>query len=336
MRRYAIALITLGLTVGAMLWVLFVDTDNLGALAIATVGMPTSVLLLVRAVLAPPVGSRAGIGSFVLGATLVPAGVLVLGAAATGALVALVDPLREAVIDLGSELSVDTDFVEVLFAGWAFFLLVELAVVAPVLEETLKPFGAVIARPGSRTEALLFGAAAGAGFAVFENILYATGWLWGGEWWSSIAVIRMSGSALHLLGTALVALAVFELRYPKEERLISLPIAYGLALTVHAVWNGSIAVAIVLFAGHDRLGLPDDSLGWGVALLVLLAALGTVLAAALVAVARLVRADEPLHQIASMESLKQPEAIAAWVLLTAWLLVPIGIAVKVFPGLISL
>jgi RsiW-degrading membrane proteinase PrsW (M82 family) len=335
-RRYAIALITFGLTLGAMLWVLFVDTDDLVALALATVGLPTSILLLVRAVLAPPVGSRAGIGSFVLGATLVPAGVLVIGAAATGALVALVDPLRHAAIDLGSELSVNTDFVEVLFAGWAFLLLVELAIVAPVLEETLKPFGAVIARPRSRTEALLFGAAAGAGFAVIENILYATGWLWGGEWWISIAVIRMSGSALHLLGTALVALAVFELRYPKEERLISLPIAYGIAFTVHAVWNGSIAVAIVLFAGQDRLGLPDDSLGWGVALLVLLAAFGAVLAAALVAVARLVRDNEPLHQIASMESLRQPEAIAAWVLLTAWLLVPIGIAVKVFPGLISL
>jgi len=335
-RRYAIALVSCGLTITAMVWAFFVDADDLGVLAIATVGMPVSILLLVRAVLAPPIGSRPGIGSFLLGATLVPVGVLVLGAAVTGALVALVDPLREAVVDLGSELTVDTDFVEVLFAGWAFFLLVELAIVAPLLEETLKPFGALLARPRSRTEALFFGAAAGAGFAALENLLYATGWFWGGDWWVSIAVIRMSGSALHLLGTGLVVLAVFEVRRPKDERLISLPVAYGLALAIHAVWNGSIAISIVLFAGHDRLGLPDDSLGWGIALMVLLAAFGVVLAATLIAVARLVRHDKPLHQIASMESLSQPVAVAVWVLLTACLLVPVGIAVTVFPELIKL
>lgn len=336
MKRYAVAFVAFGLTITATLWALFVDANDLGVLVLATVGMPVSILLLVRAVLAPPTGSRPGIGSFVLGATLVPVGVLLLGAAVTGALVAVVDPLRDAVVDLSSELTVDTDFVEVLFAGWAFFLLVELAIVAPLLEETLKPFGALLARPRSRTEALLFGAAAGAGFAAIENILYATGWFWGGDWWVSISVVRMSGSALHLLGTGLVVLAIFEVSRPKDERLISLPTAYGTALAIHAVWNGSIAVSIVLFAGHDRLGLPDDRLGWGVALTVLLAAFGVVLIAALLVVARLVRNDEPLHQIGSMESFTQPAAVAVWVLLTACLLVPVGIAVTVFPELIKL
>lgn len=336
MKRYAVALVAFGLTITAMLWALLVDADDLGVLVLATVGTPVSLLLLVRAVLAPPTVSRPGIGSFVLGATLVPVGVLLLGAAVTGALVALVDPLRDAVVDLGSELTLGTDLAAVLLAGWAFFLLVELAIVAPLLEETLKPFGALLARPRSRTEALFFGAAAGAGFAAIENILYATGWFWGGDWWVSISVIRMSGSALHLLGTGLVVLAIFELRRPKGQRLISLPTAYGIALAIHAVWNGSIAISIVLLAGHDRLGLPDDRLGWGIALMVLLAAFGVVLVAALLAVARLVRDEKPLHQIASMEPFTQPVAVAVWVLLTVCLLVPVGIAVTVFPELIKL
>lgn len=336
MRRYAIAMAVFAFTLVAIVSTLLGSANDLGALFIAAIGTPVSAFLLMRAVLAPPVGTRPGVGSFLLGATVVPIGVLALGALVAGVAVGVIDPLRGAVIDLGDELGVDTNFTDLLFTGWAFFLLVELAVVAPFLEETLKPIGALVARPRTRSEALTFGAAAGAGFAVIENIIYASGSFWGTQWWTPISVVRMSGSALHLIGTALIALAVFELRKPKEQRLISLPSAYGLALGVHAAWNGSIAVAIVMFAGNERLGLPGDALAWGIGLLILLATFGVALLAALLAVARAVRNEEPLRRIASMDSLGQPEQIAAWTLVTTWLLVPVGIAVTVFPDLIAL
>ncbi|MEA3510066.1 MAG: PrsW family glutamic-type intramembrane protease [Actinomycetota bacterium] len=336
MTRYVVAIIGFALTLVAIVSTLLGGASDLGALLFAAVGTPISIFLLMRAVLAPPSGTRLGVGSFLLGATVVPIVVLVLGALVAGVAVAVIDPLRGAVIDLSDELSIDTNFTDLLFTGWAFFLLVELAVVAPFLEETLKPLAALVTRPRTRSEALIFGAAAGAGFAVIENMIYASGSFWGTQWWTPISVLRMSGSALHLIGTALIALAVFELRQPKEQRLISLPSAYGLALGVHGVWNGSIAVVIVMFAGNERLGLPDDALAWGVGLLILLATFGVVLLAALLAGARAVREEEPLRRIASMGSLGRAEQIAAWTLVTTWLLVPIGIAVTVFPDLIAL
>lgn len=336
MRRYVLALITFGITIAAVVSILFGQTNDLGSMFIATVGTPISVLLLTRAVLAPSAGTRPGIGSFLFGGTVVPILVLILGTLATGALVVAIEPLRVAVADLGNELNASSDFVELFFAGWAFLLVVELAVVAPLFEETLKPLGALVARPRTRAEALLFGAAAGAGFAAIENVLYATGWMWGADWWIPISVVRMSGSALHLLGTALIALAIFERRQPREQRLISLPVAYVVALSIHAAWNGSIAVAVVIFAGHEQLGLPNDRLGWGIGLLALLSAVGAALFAALLGVARSVREGVPLRRVTAMGTIGQPEAIAAWVLVTAWIMVPVGIAVTMFPELISL
>ncbi len=336
MRRYVIALISFAITLVAVVTTLIGDVDNLAALVVAAAGTPISILLLTRAVLAPPAGTRPGVGSFLLGATIIPVAVLALGALVTAAALAAIDPLRSAVVDLGAEVSIDANFIDLLLTGWAFLFLVELAIVAPILEETLKPLGALLARPRTRSEAFIFGASAGAGFAAIENIIYASGWFWRMQWWTPISVIRMGGSALHLIGAAMIALAVFELRQPKEQRLISLLGAYSLAVAIHAAWNGSIGVVIVLFAGNERLGLPDDSLGWGVGLLVLLAAFGVVLLAALLAVARAVRNDEPLQYVGSMDSLGRPEGIAAWALVTAWLLVPIGIAVTLLPNLISL
>jgi RsiW-degrading membrane proteinase PrsW (M82 family) len=336
MRRWAIALVSFTVTLVAIVSTLLGGANDVVALLLAAVGTPISVFLLMRAVLAPPAGTRPGVVSFILGATIVPFIVIAVGALFTAFVVVMIEPLRGAAIDLGDELSFDSNFTDLLLTGWAFFLLVELAVVAPLLEETLKPLGALVARPRSRSEALIFGAAAGAGFAAIENIIYASGSFWGTEWWAPISVVRMSGSALHLLGTALITLAVFELKKPKEQRLISVPGAYGLALGVHAAWNGSIAVAILLFAGNEQLGLAGDALAWGTGLLTLLAAFGVVLLAALLAIARAVRNDEPLRRIASMDSLGQSEEIAAWALLTTLLLVPIGIAVTVFPDLIAL
>jgi RsiW-degrading membrane proteinase PrsW (M82 family) len=336
MTRYVIAIIGFGITIAALLVLLFGDAYELPLLLTAAAGTPISVLLLTRAVVAPPPKTRPGVGSFVLGGTVIPVAVVLLGTVITGAVMASIEPLRDTVFDLTPGLRIDSDFVDLLLEGWAFFLLVELAVMAPLLEETLKPLAALVARPRTRSEALLFGASAGAGFAAVENVMYASGWFWNSSWWVPISVVRMTGSALHLLGAALIALAVFELRQPRDERLISLPAAYGLALGVHATWNGSIAVAIVLFAGHDRLGLADGSLGWGTALLVLLGTFGVVILAGLLAAARAVHLDQPLRSAVSMTSIGQAEGIAAWALATAWLLIPIGIAVILFPNVIAL
>ena len=62
--------------------------------------------------------------------------------------------------ELADELGADPELVRILSSGWAYVMIVELAVVAPLAEETLKPLGAVVRRPRTSREAFLFGAAA--------------------------------------------------------------------------------------------------------------------------------------------------------------------------------
>jgi hypothetical protein len=72
----------------------------------------------------------------------------------------LVAPFAAAGRDLLDELRVQPDLVDVLANPWSLLFLVELALVAPIAEESLKPLAARLVRPRSRREAFLLGAAA--------------------------------------------------------------------------------------------------------------------------------------------------------------------------------
>ncbi|NIS37015.1 MAG: PrsW family intramembrane metalloprotease, partial [Actinobacteria bacterium] len=58
--------------------------------------------------------------------------------------------------------------------------------------------------------------AAGAGFAVVENVLYALGGAWASGPWTAILLARLPGAAVHPLASGLVVLGWWELR--REDR----------------------------------------------------------------------------------------------------------------------
>ncbi|MFH2071917.1 MAG: PrsW family glutamic-type intramembrane protease, partial [Actinomycetota bacterium] len=273
-RRYLPAGVAAALTITADLLLLLGGVRSFPLLLVAAAGPPAAALLLGR-------GAAGGEAAWwkmalgvLIGATAVPALVMATHTLFGVAAWTLVDPLGAAGTELLDQLEVDRTLLAVLTNPWAMWFLVDLAVVAPLCEEFFKPLGAFWVRATSRREAFLIGASVGAGFAAVENMLYASGWWWSLESWLPIAVLRSSGAALHLLGAGLVSLAIYERRTGKGRSSIAK--TYGLAGGIHALWNGSIAVVIILFSERQLIagGLAGTSLSWGIALGVFLGALG--------------------------------------------------------------
>ncbi|NHZ71272.1 MAG: PrsW family intramembrane metalloprotease, partial [Proteobacteria bacterium] len=207
---------------------------------------------------------------------------------------------------------------------WVLALLVELAILAPLIEEFTKPLAAIVAKPKTRRDAFLFGAAAGIGFAIMENFLYAAAGGFGYSW-LPIAVTRMVSVGLHPFGAALISVAIFERR--------NIVRSYGLAVGAHALWNGAIAVTLV---AYDDNGLASDGYLWGVAMFGMLTVIGTVILLALVTVATAVRDDRPVRSLGVVDRLARPEGIGALALISTVIAIPFAIAMYAFPIFLSL
>jgi hypothetical protein len=208
-------------------------------------------------------------------------------------------------------------------------------VVAPLSEEFFKPLAAFWIRATSRREAFLLGASVGAGFAAAENVMYASGWWWSIDSWLPIAVLRSSGAALHLLGAGLVSLAIYERRTGTGRS--SILKTFGLAGGIHAVWNGSIGVVMILFTERQLVagGLSGSSLSWGIALSVFLGALGVVMFAGMFVAGRWAAPEtagqSPLEGI----SLDRPAVVAGWAALACVMLLPLAVMILVFPDYLA-
>jgi len=135
----------------------------------------------------------------------------------------------------------------------ALFFILFTALQAPIPEEFAKALGPGIMNRslGSERQAFCVGLAAGAGFAILENMLYEglyaqwSGWSWGG-----ITLLRGFGSILHPLCTALVALALFRARGRPEGWFRQLARAYLLSVGLHTLWNGGFEL-LVYFTGFS-------------------------------------------------------------------------------------
>jgi hypothetical protein len=276
--------------------------------------------------------------SLVLGATIIPIGVLALNGAFLALGYTLVSPFVEPARELWEQLRGDPDLSRMLTSGWAVALIVQLVVVAPLAEESTKPLAAFVRRPQTAQEAFVFGAAAGTGFAIIENIMYAGG-LWGYlDDWLPVAVIRMLGAGIHVFGAAFVAWGVFQLRNREPGRWRRFWMAYLIALTGHGLWNGSIAVAVTVFRGRAVGGLrtSGDAYAWGVVLTVFLAMIGVVVTGALLMAARRVGRGESPLRVLPIEDTGTAESISAWALVSSTVLIPMAILLLMYPGTVSL
>lgn len=332
--RFVLPGAALAATLGSIGAVLFAPIDPGPFLVVAAVGPPVTALLLADAVAGG--ASRSLVPSVLIGAIVVPVLVLIAGGALAAAVFGLVEPLAEAGRDLLDELRVDPTLLGVLSSPWAVVLLVHLAVAAPLVEEALKPLGSMTRRPASARDAFLFGAAAGAGFAAVENLLYASGWFMWGESWLAIALLRSVGAAVHPLGAGLVSLGVWTAMQKRRPGIAFG--AFGAAATVHGLWNGTIAVTLVLFNERDFVGggLGGTALTWGVTLAVLLVLLGGAALAGLAGLAGRVSGEEVPERLVPRLAPSGPRGIVAWAAVSALLLIPAAILILEFPDFLAL
>lgn len=127
-------------------------------------------------------------------------------------------------------------------------LLIMLAVVAPLVEELVKPLAVVvlIGRVRSKAEAFTLGLACGIGF----NLVETTGYISSGyNDWLNVALVRSGAGLLHGFGAAMMALGWYCLTHQEEgtwKRRIWLALGCaGYAIFQHALWNGSIGLAFL-------------------------------------------------------------------------------------------
>ncbi len=165
-------------------------------------------------------------------------------------------------------------------AGLAGILLLAV-VVAPLVEELLKPVGVLfIPRRPRRAEAFLWGLASASGFALTEGMFNSAVDL---NAWLPVVLIRVGTSLIHCLAGGMVGLGWYSLRTARRPwQAMGL---YLLAVTCHGTWN-VIALSIAgLALGEATVG--EAMIGLGIASL--LAILGLVVVICTIALIGLVR-----------------------------------------------
>ncbi|MFZ5884375.1 MAG: PrsW family glutamic-type intramembrane protease [Chloroflexota bacterium] len=208
------------------------------------------------------------------------------------------------------------------------YLFVHIAVIAPLAEEFAKPLVVLpIARRLSRRETFWLGALAGAGFAALENVIYATSWL---PVWAGILTVRAIGGALHPLGAGLMAQGWGDVLRGEKDAWKNWWKRFGIAVTVHAAWNGGSLLVITLGGARFFGDLPPeiDILGTSAAGSVL--AFLLILGLAALWIGRAYGHNKPFLPAEGGEAeaglVPSERAIALWAVACLLAIVPAGIA----------
>lgn len=136
-----------------------------------------------------------------------------------------------------------------------------LVVAAPLVEEPAKAL-VLLAIMATRhfddmTDGFVYGAAAGLGFAMVENLLYFGGAIGDPSTWAGTVVVRTFFSAnMHAMATAIAgaALGWAKFRGPRAWWAAG-ALGLVLAMGVHGLWNGLLAAEELLDAGGRLVGL---------------------------------------------------------------------------------
>ena len=131
--------------------------------------------------------------------------------------------------------------------------LVFAAVLAPIIEETLKPAAVWLLgkRLRSPAEGFALGALCGAGFAMLEGMNAASGMT---QMLGVGLAARATSSLMHITASGLMGWAIASARL--EKRYGRLAGTYLLSISIHGLWNGSVILAVF---GALRLTLQSAS-----------------------------------------------------------------------------
>jgi RsiW-degrading membrane proteinase PrsW (M82 family) len=211
-----------------------------------------AILALTTQRLGNPSTRRHVLMSLAYGATLAPLLAIILELAAT---LVIYLAARALGFDVGNALN-NTNFSPTNPQELVAQLL-DISLTAAVVEETLKPLGAllIIRRLRTRSEAFLVGLAAGIGFNIVETIGYITQ---GQGDWINVALERSAAGLLHGVGAGMATLGWW---YLINGKGVSLRFIKGFALILyamaqHAINNGA-AVLISLVPEPLRSVLFD-------------------------------------------------------------------------------
>lgn len=316
--RYGGAFAVGSLGAAAIVWTVVAGSDAPAtALIVGAAAAPTAVLLAVRARLDRPIPGGAVLGGAIVGPVVALLGHVAVAAFAAAFFVGFADSGR-ALLD---ELRVDPRVAEVLASPWLIVLLVGYSVAAPLVEEFGKALGALPSKARTRRDAFLAGAAAGTGFAVVENVLYASLGAAFGEPWPAIVVARSVGAAVHPLASGIVVASWWDAHHGAGG--LALARGYLSGAGAHAIWNASVVALLVV---ERSTGAPTAAAG---ATLTFAAILGVAFAAWLWSVVRAVAGDtDPLSALRPSDA----PSLAAWIVLTAGAAVPVAFVVLAFPS----
>ena len=207
------------------------------------------------------------------------------------------------------------------------YVLIQIAIIAPLAEEVAKPLVTLpLLKRLSRYEAFWVGALAGAGFAALENVLYAS---FGYFFWAGILLVRAVGSAIHPLGAGMVALAWRDVVHGAPGAWRNLFKRFGLAVGMHALWNGGSLIVVTLASAQFFGELPAEievlgfsAGGTTLALLVVLG-LGSLWMGRSVARALTLPTDT---SVVDVDFVFTDRAVSLWAIVCLVAIVPAGIA----------
>ncbi len=136
------------------------------------------------------------------------------------------------------------------------------SVIAPLVEETLKPLAVwlLAGRKLSPVQGYVAGMLSGAAFALFENLSSTST---GGAEWAVTAASRATTAGLHILASGLVGYGLASAW--KHKNYLRLGLAYGVAITLHGLWNGLavLSVAGALSSLGESFSFPEPLPQWG-------------------------------------------------------------------------
>ncbi len=165
---------------------------------------------------------------------------------------------------------------KLLLSPWALTTIVAMfVIIAPLIEEFIKGLGILLLallayRLPGHAEALLWGVACGAGFALGESLFNGSIAL---EGWGAVMIVRFGASLMHCVASGVMGLGWYQALV--KRRPLRLLAAYGTSAGIHALWNGAaIAVAVPSLL---MLTKPDDILAQGVAGSIVIGSLGFLL-----------------------------------------------------------
>lgn len=313
MPRYLSAVVVAVIGIATVAWsVLQPEEATMAALVVGSVAMPLAVLLAVANRLEAQVPVPAGVAGTATGIGFAFLGHGLVFGFAYAFFVGFADAATQA-LDL---FRVDPRITAVAGSPWAVVATVSLVVAAPITEELGKALGSRAAWTPDRGAAFLAGVTAGAGFAMAENVLYASSGGFFGERWEAIVLGRALGAAVHLLATGLVTLGWWEWRSGQGADRAWGRIAAGVG--AHALWNASlVALAVVT----EAFEVPETAQRFAFITLGYSGVIGVMMAGALWRLtSAMADGDERLAPL----DLGDGRVVAAGTLLAASLLIPVA------------